>query len=169
MATSLKKLLLVSVTLLLVMVSGGVRAQITNYDFTVAFDNGYGTLTGSVSTNGYDYIPGTLNVVSSIPGNNISNGTVNLGGLIYSPTDYTLWFSLPQGGNEALISSPNNYGGTIMRNDSMQVARGTSTFSVSTGAPEIDGSLAPKVGFLLGCLFLMFGRKKQDPVPMMTA
>lgn len=27
-------------------------------------------------------------------------------------------------------------------------------------APEIDGSLAPKVGFLLGCLFLMFGRKK---------
>ena len=30
----------------------------------------------------------------------------------------------------------------------------------SAGAPEIDGSLAPKVGFLLGCLFLMFGRKK---------
>ena len=28
------------------------------------------------------------------------------------------------------------------------------------GAPEIDGSLAPKVGLLLGCLFLMFGRQK---------
>jgi hypothetical protein len=39
----------------------------------------------------------------------------------------------------------------------------------STGAPEIDGSLAPKVGFLLGCLFLMFGRKKQNTEPMMTA
>ncbi len=39
----------------------------------------------------------------------------------------------------------------------------------SIGAPEIDGSLAPKVGFLLGCLFLMFGRKKQDSEPMMTA
>jgi hypothetical protein len=37
------------------------------------------------------------------------------------------------------------------------------------GAPEIDGSLAPKVGFLLGCLFLMFGRKKQNTEPMMTA
>ncbi|MBU3548874.1 hypothetical protein [Polynucleobacter sp. P1-05-14] len=37
------------------------------------------------------------------------------------------------------------------------------------GAPEIDGSLAPKVGFLLGCLFLMFGRKKQDTEPMMAA
>ena len=37
------------------------------------------------------------------------------------------------------------------------------------GAPEIDGSLAPKVGFLLGCLFLMFGRKKQNTEPMMVA
>ena len=32
----------------------------------------------------------------------------------------------------------------------------------AAAAPEIDGSLAPKVGFLLGCLFLMFGRKKQE-------
>jgi hypothetical protein len=30
------------------------------------------------------------------------------------------------------------------------------------GAPEIDGSLAPKVGFLLGCLFLMFGRRTKS-------
>jgi len=36
------------------------------------------------------------------------------------------------------------------------------------GAPEIDGSLAPKVGFLLGCLFLMFGRKKQAAEPILT-
>jgi len=40
---------------------------------------------------------------------------------------------------------------------------------LAVGAPEIDGSLAPKVGFLLGCLFLMFGRKKQVAEPMMTA
>ena len=39
----------------------------------------------------------------------------------------------------------------------------------SAAAPEIDGSLAPKVGFLLGCLFLMFGRKKQNTEPMLTA
>jgi len=39
----------------------------------------------------------------------------------------------------------------------------------SSGAPEIDGSLAPKVGFLLGCLFLMFGRKKQNSESMLTA
>ena len=40
---------------------------------------------------------------------------------------------------------------------------------VGAGAPEIDGSLAPKVGFLLGCLFLMFGRKQQNTEPMMVA
>jgi hypothetical protein len=38
----------------------------------------------------------------------------------------------------------------------------TITGDVNVGAPEIDGSLAPKVGFLLGCLFLMFGRKKSN-------
>ena len=44
------------------------------------------------------------------------------------------------------------------------------TYALATAAaPEIDGSLAPKVGFLLGCLFLMFGRKKQNTEPMMTA
>ena len=44
-------------------------------------------------------------------------------------------------------------------------ATGNTSFNISSGyagAPEIDGSLAPKVGFLLGCLFLMFGRKKQN-------
>ena len=46
---------------------------------------------------------------------------------------------------------------------------GTGYASYTVGAPEIDGSLAPKVGFLLGCLFLMFGRKKQNTEPMMTA
>ena len=39
----------------------------------------------------------------------------------------------------------------------------------ANGAPEIDGSLAPKVGFLLGCLFLMFGRKKLSPEPLISA
>ena len=47
---------------------------------------------------------------------------------------------------------------------------GANTIAYTTsGAPEIDGSLAPKVGFLLGCLFLMFGRKKQNTEPMMMA
>ena len=47
---------------------------------------------------------------------------------------------------------------------------GTNNYSLTqNGAPEIDGSLAPKVSFLLGCLFLIFGRKKQNTEPMMMA
>ena len=52
--------------------------------------------------------------------------------------------------------------------------RGVGYVAMSTvvspgGAPEIDGSLAPKVGFLLGCLFLMFGRKKHNPEPILAS
>ena len=37
-------------------------------------------------------------------------------------------------------------------------------FSTQRGTTEIVGSLAPNVGFLLGCLFLMFGSKKQNSI-----
>jgi hypothetical protein len=44
------------------------------------------------------------------------------------------------------------------------------TYAVATvGVPEIDGALAPKVWFLLACLFLMFGGNKRDVAPIMTA
>jgi hypothetical protein len=36
------------------------------------------------------------------------------------------------------------------------------------GVPEIDGALAPKVGFLLACLFLIFGRKRENTESMLT-
>ena len=49
------------------------------------------------------------------------------------------------------------------------VANSNFDITATDGAPEIDGSLPPKVGFLLGCLFLMFGRKKQNTEPMMVA
>ena len=44
------------------------------------------------------------------------------------------------------------------------------TYSAGAGAaPEIDGSLAPKVGLLLCCLYFLFGRKKQNAEPQMIA
>ena len=42
------------------------------------------------------------------------------------------------------------------------------TGNPAVGAPEIDGSLAPKVGFLLGCLFLIFGRKRDIQLHMLN-
>ena len=53
--------------------------------------------------------------------------------------------------------------------DKYNLAQISFTSVTQGGAPEIDGSLAPKVGFLLGCLFLMFGRKRQNSEPMMKA
>ena len=53
--------------------------------------------------------------------------------------------------------------------DKYNVAQISFTSVTQGGAPEIDGSLAPKVGFLLGCLFLMFGRKKEVVEPLLTA
>jgi hypothetical protein len=46
---------------------------------------------------------------------------------------------------------------------------GNGVVGALASAPEIDGSLAPKVGFLLGCLFLMFGRKKQNTESLLSA
>ena len=52
--------------------------------------------------------------------------------------------------------------------DKYNLAQISFTSVTQGGAPEIDGSLAPKVGFLLGCLFFMFGRKKCATEPMLT-
>ena len=156
------KKLLTAVLFVLSSFVGLAQAQ-TNYDFTATFNNGYGSLVGTVGTDASGYfINGTLNVISTMPGENIVNGNVDLGGHVSSTSDYVMWFTLRDGYNQALLNSPQNYGGTIMRAGSVAVATGTSGLSTGAGAPEIDGSLAPKVGFLLGCLFLMFGRKKQD-------
>jgi hypothetical protein len=77
--------------------------------------------------------------------------------------------------NFTIFGSSSNHafiGGYNSSNPNSNLSNGQ-TFALNVsgggGAPEIDGSLAPKVGFLLGCLFLMFGRKKQNTEPMMTA
>ena len=41
--------------------------------------------------------------------------------------------------------------------------------SAASGVPEIDAALAPKVGFLLACLFLIFGRKMENTASLMIA
>ena len=45
------------------------------------------------------------------------------------------------------------------------------TLDVSSGgiAPEMNASLIPQVGLLLGCLFFLFGRKTEVVEPLLTA
>ena len=176
MTTSLKKLLLVLVTLLLSVMSVGLRAQsvtqvsgneyaynngstTTNYDLSTVIYDGSNTSTIISSANPWNGSQATANLFATAVGSNL--GLPNGGGLI-SPlyqidNNNAAYFNRVRGIFDPAILLQNSY-----------------TYAVATvhsagGAPEIDGSLAPKVGFLLGCLFLMFGRKKQNTELMMTA
>jgi len=203
MTTSFKKLLLISITMLLGVMSGGVRAQ-TNYNFTETYylggflANGTETLSGSFQTttgSGAQTILGWSNLTF---GTN-TNPSLNPGATYFpspgawAPTGtYNRGVEFPSGsGNEPVLllqaSTLNGWGyyswsvqlssnniTPCMSADCQSLGnwwggQGATITLATGGAPEIDGSLAPKVGFLLGCLFLMFGRKKQDAEPMMTA
>ena len=202
MSTSLKKLLLVSITLLLGVMSGRVVAQ-TNYDFSVSsFVDMHGNnlnylLSGQFSTNtgpgaqtilswsnltfGID-TPGSNNpsasYVGTIPGFAATtyDSSLNVFGTTGEGVPYPN-FVFNAGINNSTSGIPyfafysdSMMGGILdcyesgcenARTNAWQGVISVSPASSSGGAPEIDGSLAPKVGFLLGCLFLMFGRKKQ--------
>ena len=202
MSKSLKKLLLISITLLLGVMSSGARAQ-TNYDFTQTFSSdggGSNTFSGvfqTTSGSGVQAILGwssltfgpntnpLLNPTAEYVASNVYYlplGSYNAQTNVFSSSDsafpnYVLFNSaLTNGhGNNSWALSPqlNSLGPCDNSNCTGvfggYISAGAATITVSAVAPEIDGSLAPKVGFLLGCLFLMFGRKKQDTEPMMTA
>ena len=186
MSTSIKKLLLISITLLLGVVSGGVVASpASSVSFVsgneYAYDNGSSTTHYFLSFTAMNYFSdstpfNTANMVwwgnsgvaslfaNAAAGASLgSDPSMNYGynpGFAYSGNSTTLnmFDSQGSGGASSLSVGPPTY-------NTWTVA----TSSLTAGAPEIDGSLAPKVGFLLGCLFLMFGRKKQDSEPMLTA
>ena len=189
MTTSLKKLLLISITLLLGVMSAGVRAQTTNFDFTTTLSGStpaYGSYYNSTSSSFYT-LTGTFTTPST-SGGNITLTSVNYGGQavtgfnVVSPGTYSasngtissLEFAFTPSSSLGL---PNNDMGALFSYNLLaaqySTGRGVGYVAMSTvvssgGAPEIDGSLAPKVGFLLGCLFLMFGRKKQHTEALIT-
>jgi len=213
MSTSLKKLLLVSITLLLGVMSGGAKAAVgTNYDFSVSSfvdmdgNNLNYLLSGQFSTNtgsGAQTIlswsnltfgassPGSNNpsasYVGTIPGFAATtyDSSLNVFGTTGEGVPYPN-FAFNAGINNSTSGVPyfafysdSMMGGILdcyesgcgngSRTSAWQGVISVSPASSSGGAPEIDGSLAPKVGFLLGCLFLMFGRKKQNAESMLTA
>ena len=174
MAISFKKLLLLWATLLLGVVSGCAMAQPTNYDFTWT-----GNLSGSVT--GVLTVDASTNIISGITGTVSGvSGSGGITGLLpvraYMSNDNKFTYPSPYLTDTGFSFT------TAAASFNIQIAGSTrydlystvqsniaGTLSASpTGAPEIDGSLAPKVGFLLGCLFLMFGRKKQYTEALIT-
>ena len=176
MTTSFKKLLLISITLLLGVMSGGVMAQSPPagdivYNFSENFTTGdaQGVYAGTVWTDS----SGKVNYFSNLTFNGTTevwdglNAYGSNKGQINSLTDYHFTFTYNSGYDVVHLTPAGSWKaepGLLLSNDSSPPAS-----QLTAGAPEIDGSLAPKVGFLLGCLFLMFGRKKQNSEPMMTA
>ena len=209
MTTSFKKLLLVSITLLLGVMSDGVMASpptTTNYDFSASLSTG-GTITAVFTAdNSQTYYSGTVNPFTNVS-SLVDNGSAAVAYFPYSSMDSGATFTqygvlgingnLHVGSSMIFTNSSGQYVALAMNNfNGVGDFTGTGSYGVystlglaqasfatgggpvgltnvgwgvSSGAPEIDGSLAPKVGFLLGCLFLMFGRKKQNTEPMMTA
>jgi len=182
MTTSLKKLLLISITLLLGVMSNVVMAQTTNYDFSFTGNNGSitgGALTvnagivtaisGTVVNYNGVYTAGITGLGSFEGADNTFGSTspyVNYNGLSFTTASYSYNLYYDSGGSgQYLLDSSQYPSGT----PPTSAGSNSSLIVTQVGAPEIDGSLAPKVGFLLGCLFLMFGRKKQNTEQMMTA
>ena len=88
---------------------------------------------------------------------NVLSGTPNSGAgpiFQYASNNGSVWFG-------AVIHPPSSL--------SDPVTFAVATLSGGGVAPEMNASLIPQVGLLLGCLFLMFGRKKEVVEPMMTA
>jgi len=173
------------------LMSGKVFSQTTNYDFSTSGLFAYNNVLATAYGPGVYFanISGTVTVDSNT--GNILSGTAQKigsngnfefryliandpGYYVLSTTNYNIFVADSSLINAAYVigAGVNQYGNTnSTRVDSyvggsygFAINHGSSalTFVSSTpGAPEIDGSLAPKVGFLLGCLFLMFGRKKE--------
>ena len=191
MSSSINKLILILITLLLGVMNFRVNAQ-TTYDFSYSGTAGVsisgqfivnsGLITGingSVSGTSADgeingLIPPSL---YGLQGDNLFSypGTPSPLLTFYGVSFYTGTYV----GNSAWpFTPPANYfvinevaptfyvtqgpGYTNLSNGSMIVS------PVSGIAPEMNASLIPQVGLLLGCLFLM-GRKKEVVEPLLTA
>ena len=172
MTSSLRKLLLISITLLLGVMSGGVHAQFTDYTFSYAGTyDGYTNISGNFTANDSN-------------GGNVSSGSFYENGILVGGTSFSGSYNTSEnsqflvsglskatgGDGTILFFGPNKASGMGFNMVDNVINYGGVTATItSVGAPEIDGSLAPKVGFLLGCLFLMFGRKKQNSEPRLVS
>ena len=185
-----KKLLALGALSLCAWFSIGIAQAVgfTNYDFTATFSN------NSPSYNNNNYTLSGVAQVNSSSHQVTSILSFYENGVALTPTSFGVGSQITspgtgQGYTSAPVGSPNFnftinyvsslYGGSssanFMNGDASTVSNtnygggyAATVVSVSSGAPEIDGSLAPKVGFLLGCLFLMFGRKKQHTEALIT-
>ena len=155
--------------------SASATPPTTNYDFTWT-SNTVGSVTGILTVDtSTNIISGITGTVSGVSGSGGITGLLPVGAYMYNDNKFTYpspyltdtGFSFTTAAASFNIELAGSTRYDLYSTVQSNIA---GTLSASpTGAPEIDGSLAPKVGFLLGCLFLMFGRKKHNPEPILAS
>ena len=112
----------------------------------------------------YDSIGSSQNLGYSGPYLPIG-GTVSIP-LSGNPVNYSFVYSFGGGGYGALITSDPNQSFSFYGDWS---SYGNAVLSANSAvAPEMNASFIPQVGLLLGCLFFLFGRKKEVVLPLLT-
>ena len=175
------------------MVAGGIaQAQTVDITFSSGTANTHDVFSASATaawngSSGYDLI--SVNSITYGAGGIASSWFLSHSSVTIDPNSgQNLWISMGFHNTVGLVTTDYYYQGLIYAPSASgttgigisdpyginpTINTGVASYTCSgcsfAGAPEIDGSLAPKVGFLLGCLFLMFGRKRQNSEPMMTA
>lgn len=178
------------------MIAGAVHAQ-TNYDFTATFFGV--TLTGTVTSTGADpSLPFTSisNLVSGgtpitfpiFPINGVygyanqsaggaNNASVQFIIDVHSEFGFyetfygTNTLGLLTGGNGFLAVYSSLALAQVNNPADASFSPPIDSFSITLSpvAPEMNASLIPQVGLLLGCLFFLFGHKKENTEQMTTA
>jgi hypothetical protein len=177
MSASLKNLLLISITLLLVSMGGVAKAQQTNYDFnsttyTLNIFNGTWSQFQSAKP---DY---SNSAITPWWGNQSTAESFALGvGTNLGPnTDgvYGPLFVFLDTGTTIIAADYNPY--SLSAGSASGWSQSTnfnwayvSSSSPSGVVPEMNASLIPQVGLLLGCLFFLMGRKKEVVEPILAA
>ena len=178
MSTSLKKLLLVVFTLFLGVTSSGAMAD-TNYNFN--FNSG--SVVGVLVVDNSNMITYIINgTISGIEGYNGPIELIAPGGVGGNDNQYYPSVSGPYLDGSGISFSTSGTSGNLnlyygdgvsdylLSNGDQTLAEGSMTSSISGGiAPEMNASLIPQVGLLLGCLFFLFGRKTEVVEPMLAA
>lgn len=151
---------------------GGLNGSLTtSFDYTYSADTWQSDMALFYLTNDY---PNAKSQNFSIPGCNFpltgwSNcgsdryglGLLGYGGSITGSVSSTIPVSGPTyaifAGTPSPFTSASDH-----QNTYLSVSNLAFSYIPNNSAPEMNPSLIPQVGFLLGCLFLMFGRKKEN-------
>ena len=176
MITATRKQILALITTLLGVLSSGVMAD-TNYSFNFSGNNG-SISNGVFVVDGSNLITGISGTLTGWGNPSYSQGITGLAPVgsfgpndnIYVPSGSPAYLT-PYGVSffaAGVTFNLYNFSGPYeLYNDEFHTSSsGTMTSSI---APEMNASLVPQVGLLLGCLFFLMGRKKEVVEPMMTA